>query len=85
MTNKRPTVADDPATLPHTVCLVYQGVFNAVLRTLRCDDVTTGRFLFIQINGAGETTDGLTLCEVDVYGMFTTHWRVLLPSIGVIE
>ncbi|KAK2152093.1 hypothetical protein NP493_2529g00006, partial [Ridgeia piscesae] len=66
---------DGPRNSAHKVCLVYNGVFNAVLKTLRCDDVTTGRFLFIQINGAGEKTDWLTLCEVDVYETKNIAWN----------
>ncbi|KAK2148920.1 hypothetical protein NP493_3063g00019 [Ridgeia piscesae] len=34
LTNIRPTVADGPGKSAHKVCLVYNGEFKAVLKTL---------------------------------------------------
>ena len=70
LTNVPPTTTDGPEKSPHGVCLVYNGVFPATKKILTCDDITRGRYLFIQINGNDRTNEMLTLCEVEVYGTY---------------
>jgi hypothetical protein len=47
---------------------VYTGAFPLAVKTLVCDQIISGRYLFIQINSDGFTKELLTLCEVEVYG-----------------
>ena len=73
LTNVPPTTTDGPEKSPHGVCLVYNGVFPATKKILTCDDIARGRHLFIQINGNNLKKEMLTLCEVEVYGKYTTR------------
>ena len=81
VTHIEPSVAVDPLTSPHRVCLVYRGVFPATTKSLLCDSVTTGRYLFVQINGNGVKKELLTLCELEVYGTYINSY-ILKPCAG---
>ncbi|KAK2180738.1 hypothetical protein NP493_429g02000 [Ridgeia piscesae] len=65
LTNILPTRTTGPDQSIHRVCLVYTGIFPPAVKTLVCDQIVSGRYLFVQINSFREET--LTLCEVEVY------------------
>jgi len=79
VTHIEPSVAVDPLKSPHRVCHVYHGVFPPTTKTLLCDSVTTGRYLFVQIEGNGVKKELLTLCEVEVYGKYINTY-ILKPT-----
>ncbi|KAI0237867.1 hypothetical protein LSAT2_011546 [Lamellibrachia satsuma] len=66
LTNTLPTTTTGPEKSPHVVCFVYPGVFPPTTKRLTCTNYASGRYLFLQIEGQGNS-EVLTLCEVKVY------------------